>query len=254
MDAKGPRVGCYWMHEVHIGADIAMYFRMNWRRTGNVSWLKEEGWPVIAATADFFASRMERRKPPAAGRLHGGQHDGSTNYTLRHVIGPDEHAYIQDSNTYTNYAAGQTLAFAVEAAAILADVSSSGSGSSSFVPPANLADWKAKAATMYVPTQQYCLPWSNASVVGCPPGLVREIHPQYDGYHGQDINQADVALMQWPLHAELDRGVAAADLEYYAKRSSGADTKGFYTGDSSYSIAFLFAGQPEVLCGSTVSP
>ena len=30
---------------------------------------------------------------------------------------------------------------------------------------------------------------------------------------------------------------------YYALRSSGADTKGFYTGDSSYAIAMLFAGK-----------
>lgn len=78
--------------------------------------------PVISATADFFASRMERRQPkPAAtaGRasagggggggggvgvgvggdggggmaenVENGDADGSTNYTLRYVIGQ---AYI----------------------------------------------------------------------------------------------------------------------------------------------------------------
>ena len=29
-----PRVGCYWMHEIHVGADIALYFRLNWRSCG----------------------------------------------------------------------------------------------------------------------------------------------------------------------------------------------------------------------------
>jgi hypothetical protein len=32
------------------------------------------------------------------------------------------------------------------------------------------------------------------------------VHPQYEGYHGQDINQADVVLMQWPLNY---RGVSS---------------------------------------------
>jgi trehalose/maltose hydrolase-like predicted phosphorylase len=49
------------MHEIHIGADVALFFRMNWRRTGNKTWLKQQAWPVVAATADFYASRMERR-------------------------------------------------------------------------------------------------------------------------------------------------------------------------------------------------
>ena len=42
-----------------------------------------------------------------------------------------------------------------------------------------------------------------------------EIHPQYDGYHGQDINQADVVLMQWPFHDVMtDPKVAANDRAY----------------------------------------
>ena len=45
------------------------------------------------------------------------------------------------------------------------------------------------------------------------------------------------------MHLPMDKAVASADLTYYAKRSSGSDTKGFYTGDSSYAIAMLFDGQ-----------
>ena len=137
---------------------------------------------------------------------------------LLNVIGPDEHSYITDSNTYTNAAAGRVMAFAAEAAQTLG------------LAPPSLATWKSMADSMLIDTQKFCRPWQNASVDGCPEGEVVTIHPQYDGYHGQDINQADVALLQWPLHLPMAPEVAAADLEYYASRSSGSDTKGFYTG------------------------
>ncbi len=61
MDSKAPRVGCYWMHEIHISADVALYFRLNYYRTGlNETFLREIAWPVVSATADFFASRVNR--------------------------------------------------------------------------------------------------------------------------------------------------------------------------------------------------
>ena len=109
--------------------------------------------------------------------------------------------------------------------------------------PASLPTWLSMGHSMLVPTKTYCTSWPNASVIGCPPSELVKIHPQFDGYHGEDINQADVALLQWPLHLPMDESVAAADLSYYAARSSGSDTKGFYTGDSSYAIAMLFLGQ-----------
>jgi trehalose/maltose hydrolase-like predicted phosphorylase len=220
MNSKGPRVGCYWMHEVHISADVALYFRLNYYRTGrNKTFLKDVAWPIVSSTADFFASRANRSSDP------------SGNWTVLQVIGPDEHSYIQDSNTYTNVAAGCVMAFAAEAASLLG------------LTPPSLATWIAKAASMYVPVQQFCLPWPNASTAGCPPSELVDIHPQYLGYHGQDINQADVALLQWPLHMPMDPAIAKNDLRYYAARSSGSDTKGFYTGDSSYAVAMLFAGE-----------
>ena len=78
-----------------------------------------------------------------------GLQDRSTNWTLLSVIGPDEHSYIQDSNTYTNYVAGEVMAFAAEIAEQLG------------LAAPNLAEWKAKATAMYIPTETMCL-----SVVG----------------------------------------------------------------------------------------
>jgi trehalose/maltose hydrolase-like predicted phosphorylase len=214
----GPK-GCYWMHEIHVGADVALSFKLAYfRKALNGTFLRELAWPVVSATADFFSSRANVSDHP------------SKNWTLLGVIGPDEHSYIVDSNTYTNAAAGMTIGFAIAAANTLG------------LKPPTLAAWENKAGAMLIPTAQYCKSWPNASVDGCPPEQRVTIHPQYDGYHGQDINQADAALMQWPLHLSMDRAVAAADLEYYGQRSSGADTKGFFTGDSSVAISYLFLG------------
>ena len=49
------------MHEVHISADVALYFRLNYYRSGrNESFLRDIAYPVVSATADFLASRSNR--------------------------------------------------------------------------------------------------------------------------------------------------------------------------------------------------
>ena len=60
---------------------------------------------------------------------------------------------------------------------------------------------------------------------------------------GEPTNQADVALLQYPLRIkDIGHEQAVNDLEYYQSRSSGPTTAGFFTGDSSYSIAWLRLG------------
>jgi hypothetical protein len=81
---------------------------------------------------------------------------GNSFFDRHHILGPDEHSYIQDSNTYTNAAAGETLQFAADVAAILK------------INDPQAADWIAKANAMYIPTQTFCLSWKNSSVAGCP--------------------------------------------------------------------------------------
>lgn len=62
------------------------------------------------------------------------------------------------------------------------------------------------------------------------------VHAQYTGYNGHTINQATVALLQYPLSMPMPRELAVADLKYY---ESVTATAGFFTGDSVYSIAWL---------------
>lgn len=68
-----------------------------------------------------------------------------------------------------------------------------------------------------------------------------EVHPEYRGYqHGTKINQADVALLQYPLGVAMPRAVALSDLNYY---TSVTRQNGYFTGNSAYAIAYLALGE-----------
>ncbi len=44
-------------NEIHISADIPLSFRLHFLATRNETWLRSHAWPVVKASADFFASR-----------------------------------------------------------------------------------------------------------------------------------------------------------------------------------------------------
>jgi len=77
------------------------------------------------------------------------------------------------------------------------------------------------------------------------------VHPEYTGYSGAHINQADVALLQYPLGVVFERGLALRDLDYYSSLTGVAQGEGqgagssicpFFTGNSAYGIAYLALG------------
>eukprot|EP00052_Salpingoeca_macrocollata_P025089 m.227686 g.227686 ORF g.227686 m.227686 type:complete len:399 (+) comp22373_c0_seq7:137-1333(+) len=133
------------------------------------------------------------------------------NFTYLNVQPPDEMAGMVNNSVYTNAVASATLKFCLEAAQKLGKA-----------PP---PEWAQIAYNIYIPVVH--------NLYSGP------VHPEYTGYHGQDINQADVALLQYPLEWPMDLQLAQNDLTYYQVRSSGPGTSGFYTGDSAYSIAWL---------------
>jgi len=193
--------------EIHVAGDIALAVKLVFRASGNdPAFFRKYSylWPVVSASAAFFAAKAVI--------------DADTgNFTFKQVIGPDEGASVVDDSAYTNAVAARTFAWAVEAAEL-----------AGAVPGAN---WSSLATRPLLRVE--VLPGS---------GLVG--HPEYSGYTGQDVNQADVALLQYPLGLTTQMGssVARADLMYYEQRSSTANTRGFYTGDSAYSIAWLRLG------------
>ncbi|HEX4851292.1 MAG TPA: glycoside hydrolase family 65 protein, partial [Puia sp.] len=91
--------------EHHITACVGMAAWNYYCVTQDTSWLKEKGWPILSATAEFWASRVER--------------NGPGHYDIKNVVAADEWAENVDNNAFTNAAAITVLKDATEAAKIL---------------------------------------------------------------------------------------------------------------------------------------
>jgi trehalose/maltose hydrolase-like predicted phosphorylase len=91
--------------EHHITACVAIAAWNYYCVTQDKTWLREKGWPILSATADFWASRVERNSPG--------------HYDIKNVVAADEWAENVDNNAFTNAAAKANLRFATEAATVL---------------------------------------------------------------------------------------------------------------------------------------
>jgi trehalose/maltose hydrolase-like predicted phosphorylase len=91
--------------EHHITADVAFAAWSYYAVTQDKQWLREKGWPILSATADFWASRVER--------------NGPGKYDIKNVVAADEWAENVDNNAFTNAAAKANLQYASMAAKIL---------------------------------------------------------------------------------------------------------------------------------------
>jgi trehalose/maltose hydrolase-like predicted phosphorylase len=91
--------------EHHITACVAIAAWNYYCVTQDTTWLREKGWPILSATADFWASRVER--------------NGPGKYDIKNVVAADEWAENVDNNAFTNAAARANLNYANMAAAIL---------------------------------------------------------------------------------------------------------------------------------------
>ena len=91
--------------EHHITACVGFAAWNYYCVTQDKVWLKEKGFPILSATADFWASRVER--------------NGPGKYDIKNVVAADEWAENVDNNAFTNAAAKSNLQFATDAAKIL---------------------------------------------------------------------------------------------------------------------------------------
>ncbi|HEX8506356.1 MAG TPA: glycoside hydrolase family 65 protein, partial [Hymenobacter sp.] len=91
--------------EHHISADVALAAWQYYCVTQDKAWLREKGWPILSATADFWASRVER--------------NGPGHYDIKNVVAADEWAENVDNNAFTNAAAQVNLRNATATAKIL---------------------------------------------------------------------------------------------------------------------------------------
>jgi trehalose/maltose hydrolase-like predicted phosphorylase len=126
-------------------------------------------------------------------------------YAITQVQTPDEYATDTDNDAYTNAEASLELHAATEAAGILGKAA----------PPS----W-AKIASGIIKTM--------------PVDTTRNIYLEYQGYTGQQIKQADVVMLTYPLDFPMPQSMGINDLNYYTPRT---DINGPAMTDAIHSIA-----------------
>jgi trehalose/maltose hydrolase-like predicted phosphorylase len=164
--------------EHHITACVGFAAWNYYCVTQDKEWLKNTGWTLLKETADFWASRVERKGPG--------------HFEINNVVAADEWAENVDNNAFTNAAAIANLQAANKAAAVLG--------------LAPNADWELVAKNIPILT----MPDNQ----GEGKGVTRE----HASYHGEGIKQADVNLLAYPLKTITDKGQIKRDLDYYSKR------------------------------------
>lgn len=111
--------------------------------------------------------------------------DSKKGYVIYDVMPPDEDAEVVNNSAYTNTIAKMNLEFAYE---VLPNASES---------------WKTIAENMYVPIDD-----------------TNNYHPEYDGYRGIEVKQADVILLGFPLMVNMSIEVRRSDLNFYEPRTN----------------------------------
>ncbi len=138
------------------------------------------------ASAPRLARAIEGRrvlgKPGHEAARHGSF------YSILHVTGPDEENPDVSNEVYTNVAAATTLRDAI-AAARVAGVS---------VP----SSWAKIAHGLVVPYS-----------------AGQGINPEFAGYQGQMVKQADATMLSYPWRYVTSAAAAARDLNYYVPRT-----------------------------------
>ena len=132
------------------------------------------------------------------------------NYHIDGVTGPDEEHPDVNDEAYTNVAAKSVLVVATSAARVL-KVSA----------PSN---WDSIASRIVVPDDP------NTGTI-----------PEFSGYDGELIKQADVTMLEFPWGYSLPAGVAENDINYYAART---DPEGPSMSDAVNSIGTSAVGAP----------
>lgn len=200
-----PAHNLYSQYEVHVNADIALAAWQYWLVTRDREWLREKGWPLISATADFWVSRVEPRR------------DGGEGYELVNVIGADEWGVNPgggknvDNNAYTTGAAMMNLDIAEKAARELG--------------------LKADPRWRHVRR--------GLRLERDSEGIIR----LHDTYAGEKTKQADVALLAYPLGLIKDKNDIRRNMEHYIatvpRKATPAMSK------SVYSILYSMLDEPE---------
>ncbi|MFF7653813.1 glycosyl hydrolase family 65 protein [Streptomyces sp. NPDC007983] len=91
----------------HLQSDIALAAWQYFQATGDATWLRERGWPVLKGIAEFWAGRVT--------------HNADGSYSIKNVAGPDEYSNGVDDAVFTNAGAATALRDAARAARVLGE-------------------------------------------------------------------------------------------------------------------------------------
>lgn len=95
-----------WSSEIHEAGDVALAQWRYYQATGDIRWLRAQGYPVIRDVANFWTSRVHYNSQEAR-------------YEIRHLTGPNEAITDVNNDAYTNGIARLTLNVAIQAAHLL---------------------------------------------------------------------------------------------------------------------------------------
>lgn len=114
-------------------------------------------------------------------------------YSIKGVVGADEYTGSVDDNAFTNAAARRALEYAAKAAEVLG----------------------------VKPDSRWLHVADNLRLVESPEDS--DIILEYEGYAGQKIKQADVAMLAYPLGVMSDSAMIDKNLKYYESRLDSID-------------------------------
>ena len=183
----------YGTFENHITGDVAMAAWQYYAVTQDVEWLRQKGFSILSAAAEYWVSRSESNE---AGE-----------YEIRNVIGADEWNQNRqggknvNNNAYTNGVAKSTLEAACKAAKLL----------------------NVKSDPM----------WTTVAEKLRFRKLANGVTAEHDTYDGAITKQADVCLLAFPLKLITDKEQIRKDLEYYLqtvpRKKTPAMSKSIYS-------------------------
>ena len=183
----------YGPFENHITGDVAMAAWQYYAVTQDVEWLRQKGFSILSAAAEYWVSRSESNE---AGE-----------YEIRNVIGADEWNQNRqggknvNNNAYTNGVAKSTLEAACKAAKLL----------------------NVKSDPM----------WTTVAEKLRFRKLANGVTAEHDTYDGAITKQADVCLLAFPLKLITDKEQIRKDLEYYLqtvpRKKTPAMSKSIYS-------------------------
>jgi len=117
--------------------------------------------------------------------------NGENEFIIENVIPPDEYSTGITNSVYTNSIASLSLQFAYSAGKLLNE---------------NVPEkWMEISKKLKIPYDEK-----------------NQIHPEYDGYSGKTIKQADAILLGFPLMIPMSKEVRYNDLVYYSERTDSS--------------------------------